>query len=534
MRKWGLLLAAAAMCIGTADAEVARGVVYNDENGNGQRDAGERGVKDVCVSNGVDVVQTGRDGSYEISVGDDTSIFVIKPSGWSPPMDHNGTVSRFYYTHKPNGAPDLKYPVVAPTGPLPASVDFPLRRVSEGKQFRMILLGDPQPRDQKEVDWLSHDVYTELLNLDADLGATLGDLMFNGLELYPEIIGQAGLVGVPWFHVIGNHDINFDAKETRLSDETYEYYLGPSYYASDYGKVTFLALNNIWWKPEEREYEGRFGEDQIAFVKNTLAHTDPDNLIVAMMHIPLWDCQDKDALLELLAPFQHTFSVSAHSHIQNNGFIEVPDAAAGHHHLNLMTACGSWMGGQYDETGIPHTMMRDGGPNGHALMHVDGNQYWVEFKAARRPADYQMEIAAPELVLSGDAAATEVVVNFFAGSEKAQLDMRLDKSGDWIPMERFSGIAPNYQREYDRENGLYRKVAELSGIDPADEKAMDKLKRELMEFTGRGLPEPRDTPHLWRAHLPADPAEGYHVIEVRAVDMWGKEHKGQRIVRVKE
>jgi len=532
MRIWAAAVVAAAVACG-AQADTARGVVFHDADNDGKRGTAEQGLGGIGVSNGVDVVLTGDDGAYELPVAGDTTIFVIKPGGWRTPMDHNGTVARFYYSHKPEGSPKQRFKGVEPTGPLPASIDFALTPAEEKEQFRMILLGDPQPRDQKDVDWLSHDVYVELLNLEADLGATLGDLMFDGLGLYPEIIGQAGLVGVPWFHVIGNHDINNDATEPRLSDETYERYLGPSYYASNYGKVHFLALNNIWWKPAEKEYEGRFGEDQVAFVRNSLKHVDPEALVVLMMHIPLWDCADAGQILEALAPFKHQFSLSAHTHVQQHLFMDLPDAAAGHHHLNLMTAGGSWMRGQMDEAGIPHTTMRDGGPNGHAIMHVDGSQYSVEFKAARRPADYQMDIAAPDLVKSAEAAASEVVVNFFSGNEKSVVEMRLDNSGEWLPMTQYTGIAPFYAQEYNREAALYAKIADLAEVDPADEKAMDKLKRELQEYLGRQLPEPGDTPHLWRANLPANPAEGYHVIHVRARDMWDKEHKAQRILRVK-
>ena len=49
----------------------ARGVVFHDANGNGQRDAGEKGLADVRVSNGVNIVKTDAEGKYEIGVDDD-------------------------------------------------------------------------------------------------------------------------------------------------------------------------------------------------------------------------------------------------------------------------------------------------------------------------------------------------------------------------------------------------------------------------------------------------------------------------------
>ncbi|MCG8434002.1 MAG: hypothetical protein MJA83_08225, partial [Gammaproteobacteria bacterium] len=45
----------AGWCIAIEDAssETARGVVFDDRNGNGEREAGESGVPGVLVSNGV-------------------------------------------------------------------------------------------------------------------------------------------------------------------------------------------------------------------------------------------------------------------------------------------------------------------------------------------------------------------------------------------------------------------------------------------------------------------------------------------------
>lgn len=51
--------------VGAFSAEqTASGIVFNDQNRNGIRDGGERGVKNVAVSNGRDVVLTNRHGEY--------------------------------------------------------------------------------------------------------------------------------------------------------------------------------------------------------------------------------------------------------------------------------------------------------------------------------------------------------------------------------------------------------------------------------------------------------------------------------------
>ncbi len=71
-------------------AEVARGYVFNDKNGNGIFDRNESGVRGVEVSNGREVVSTNGRGQYALPVSNDTILFVIKPRGWTTALDADG------------------------------------------------------------------------------------------------------------------------------------------------------------------------------------------------------------------------------------------------------------------------------------------------------------------------------------------------------------------------------------------------------------------------------------------------------------
>ena len=91
--------------------------------------------------------------------------------------------------------------------------------------------------------------------------------------------------------------------------------------------------------------------------------------------------------------------------------------------------------------------MRDGAPNGWSVIEFDGRDYSVRFKAARQPASYQLNIYAPESVSAGDAAATEVLVNVFAGSERSSVEMHIDgvdAEGVWTPLDRADRRDPYY------------------------------------------------------------------------------------------
>jgi hypothetical protein len=78
----------------------ARGTVFDADSGP------RTGVPGVIVSNGLDVVKTGADGSWSLPVGHGDSVFVIKPAGWALPVDPATNLPHFAYVHAPNGSPD--------------------------------------------------------------------------------------------------------------------------------------------------------------------------------------------------------------------------------------------------------------------------------------------------------------------------------------------------------------------------------------------------------------------------------------------
>ncbi|MEZ6138580.1 MAG: calcineurin-like phosphoesterase family protein [Pirellulaceae bacterium] len=496
-------------------ATKAQGFVFHDANGNGRRESTEAGIAGVRVSNGRDIVTTDQVGHYELSVSDDTILFVIKPRGWISPLNHDN-LPQFYYIHKPAGSPaSFKYPGVAPTGPLPDSVDFPLTPHDEPEKFKRLLFGDPQPRNLTEVEYIAHDVIEQIVADKAHgaaFGVTLGDIAFDDLTTLEPLNQAIALIGIPWYNVIGNHDLNYDAVDDRQSDETFERIYGPSYYAFDHGPAHFLVLDDVAWvgahDGQKAHYHAGLGPNQLEFIRRDLAGIPADQLVVLMMHIPLTEVDDRAELYRLIEQRPATVSISAHTHYMEHRLIGQEDGWQGperHHHIVNVTVCGSWWRGQPDERGIPHATMSDGGPNGYSIMEFDGQKYSLEFRAAGRPASYQMNIYAPELVSPANLATTVVLANVFAASESTECQMRVGES-KWMPMERVTLSDPAYLAEKAREDALNRTWTEL--------------------------PNPHPTPHFFRAMLPTQLPVGTHQIEIVARDPRGKEVTDHRIIRV--
>ena len=493
----------------------------------------------VRVSNGRDVVLTDRLGRYRLPVASGDVVFLTKPRGFALPLNADN-LPQFYRIHQPEGSPKATYPGIAPTGVLPTSLDWTLQEQAESDEFRVLLFGDPQSRNQEEIGFLTRDIIADVAGQKAAFGVSLGDQAFDDLTIYPNQNRAIAALGLPWFNVKGNHDMDYDAPDRTHAGETFKATFGPLYHSFDYGAAHFVILDNVAYegktnalaengRPDTKTLDGKrrgayhaeLGAKQLQWLENDLKTVPRDQLVVFLMHIPLVNLEaineegrranvrDLPAFFRLIEDRPNCLSISAHTHFQRHVFLgrEVGfNGAKPHHHFNSVTTCGSWWTGMPDEQGIPHTTMRDGAPNGYSFLNIKGNTYSIDFKAARREAGYQMNIYAPDEVARGEAAKTEILVNVFASSPKSKVEMQVG-NGPWSAMQLTTRPDPAY--------------------------VAAKTAQEAIPKNGaRKLPEIIDSPHLWAANLPANLPTGAHMIQVRTTDMWGKTHQDRRILRV--
>ena len=237
--------------------------------------------------------------------------------------------------------------------------------------------------------------------------------------------------------------------------------------------------------------------------------------------------RDRAALYSLLDKYPHTFSLSAHTHNQENRYVELGENW--HHHLVHGTCCGMWWGGPFDETGIPLSPMHDGAPKGYSIISFDKNTYSVEYRAARRPADYQMDVYLPDAISASDAV--EVSVNVFGGSKHSRVEMQVDGAEAWTPLEQYTGTAPFLEKLHGRQSAFVEKYAAAKGVSELTDEFIGQVRREFHEVF-RGLSKPSDTVHLWKAPLPGGLEPGVHVVTVRTEDMYGHVYMARRAFRV--
>lgn len=498
------------LCCTAYGQEVATGYVFLDANGNGKKDRKENGIQGVAVSNGTDVVLTDKSGHYSLSVHDDNVIFVIKPSGYQSPLNQYYQYKN-HYIHKPQGSPELKYAGVEPTGSLPKSIDFPLVSIDETKEFTALVFGDPQAYNLAEINYFNKGIIQDIKGIEGvSFGISLGDLVGDNLVLHEPYLKAISELELPWHHVIGNHDMNFDVEADSLSDETFEKNFGPVNYAFNYGNAHFIVLDNILY-PDPRDgkgYWGGFRKDQLDFVENNLKFVPKDKLIVLAFHIPLlhhnenaFRNADRQRLFDLLKDYPNVLAMSAHTHLQRHNFYGKKDGWEGvkpFHEYNAGTTSGDWYSGEYNAQGVPSSTMRDGTPRGYALLRITDNQYAIDYKVAGESADYQMEVFHPKVVNGNRNIGGGIVTNFFMGRKGDKVEYRIN-DGKWADMSYLEAQDPAYVTLWNRWN----------------------LTEELIP--GRRPSNPVTSTHLWQGNIPSKNLEaGEHTIEVRATDMFGR------------
>ena len=529
-----------------ADQDVLDGAVFDDRNRNSQQDPGERGIAGVEVSNGRKIVTTDRQGRYEISVRDGETVFLTQPAGYQVPVDEDN-VAQFFYTHMPAGSPELRYGGIDPTGPLPDAVDFPLARTTDtlSRDQRCLIGGDIQTYTQEEVDYALRGAFADLTQRTDFTGCGalfIGDIVGDDLDLYDQTRELTSLLNGPARFLPGNHDLDLDADYDHRFD-TYRSQFGPDYYSYDAGDVHVISLNTVQHSqgaPYNGTYNGGIDDEQLAWLRQDIANTPEDKLIVLATHIPLlnWHDQGSDrhqvdqvqAIHDIIGDrpavafggHSHTLEVMREGDSMEGwkslyGVDELP-----FDHITAGAISGDWYTGRVTEDGYPTALQRDGAVPGVFTLEAHGNRYEDSFIGTGRAASEQMSLGlntpayrdwydanrrnvgkAPSFETPLEVSADELgeswlTTNVWAGGTGTEVSVSID-----------SRPAQQAQRTQRLEGESKRVGAEFS--DPAAAQEQLVHGGSVAEASG----------HLWRLDLPEDLAPGEHTATVTQTDRYG-------------
>ena len=349
------------------------------------------GVAGVPVTDGRSVVQTGADGRFDLTAASTQPfVYLSVPAGYQIPQNETGT-ARVYR------------PLQAQGGAMKTQFELPpMRRSDEAHAF--VVLADPQTQTEAEMRKFHDEIVPDVQQTAAAMGdrplfgVGCGDLMYDDLSLFPEYERAVQRMGLPFWQVVGNHDLDFSASTDPGSTATFRQYFGPEYYSFDRGAVHYVVLDDVFWPGSDGfgsgtdDYIGYLDAAQLAWLEQDLALVEDGHTVVVFTHIPplsmAYARNDRDepggrgqvknraALYELLDPFD-AHILSGHVHENAHRF------ERGRHEHVIGTTCGAWWSGP---------ICYDGTPKGYAVYEVDGEDVRWRYQSAGHDASHQMHL----------------------------------------------------------------------------------------------------------------------------------------------
>ncbi len=344
--------------------------------------AAGRALSGVGITDGLQVVETERNGSYElITTPDRNLVWLSVPSGYRLPQNEFGITTGFERVQANRGGD--------------ARANFLLEPLeTDDSAHTMLLLPDVQTQDRQEMAWFHEQSVPDLVSTVRALGdrevfgISCGDIMYDDLTLYPDYERGVQRIGVPFFQVVGNHDLDLDEGTDEGSTTTFVRHFGPRYRSVDRGAVHYVILDNVFW--HGAGYLGYLDADQLTWLENDLRRVEHGRPVVVALHIPVLGTRhvrrgerspsptisvtNRELLYRLLEPYQ-AHVVCGHTHENEHNWV-----SGVHEHVSG-TVCGAWWSGP---------ICADGTPNGYAVYEVSGETIRWRYKCTGFDNDHQI------------------------------------------------------------------------------------------------------------------------------------------------
>lgn len=310
------------------------GYVFIDKNNNGLRDKNEEGVKDVSVSNLINVVKTTSEGFYQLPTSNENQFIVISlPTGYA---------TKNWWLKSSS-----------------ETVDFPLTITSTKSSFSFIHASDTHI-SEKSIGRMQK--LREIVDANKpDFVLVTGDLVKDALRVsekeatgyYNLYVQEIKKFSVPVWSVPGNHEIfgierhlSLVGKDHPLyGKKMYHHYLGPNYYSFNYGGIHFVGLDDVDF--EDTWYYGHVDSTQFNWLKQDLENTPVSTPVITFNHIPFFSGGLSTTTYTEAGPartlerengvlqFRHVAS-NAHELVDLISAHPYPIALSGHYHIRQL------------------------------------------------------------------------------------------------------------------------------------------------------------------------------------------------------
>ena len=383
-------------------------------------------LEGVAVTDGINVTVTDKKGNYKLLSNNTAEfIYISLPAGYIIP--HEKGIAKFYQTINSKGT---------------QKTDFNLEKLeTSDDKHNFVVWADTQMISKKDAEQLKAQSAPDLKALVQSYpkgtlfhGIGCGDLVWDHFELFDDYKEAIAMTGVTFYNVIGNHDMDIDARTDDFSSKTFKQQFGPTYYSFNRGAIHYVVLDDVFFIGTAKKYIGYITENQLQWLQQDLALVKPGTTVVVSLHIPTntgaarrankeeefgGTVSNRKQLYKILAPYK-VHIMSGHTHFnekwEEENIIE-------HNHG---TVCGAWWTGP---------ICGDGTPSGYGVYEVEGSDIKWYYKSTGKPKEHQIKIHAKG---AAKDYADEVAVNVWNWDNKWKVEWFEDGVAKGLMQQRVS------------------------------------------------------------------------------------------------
>lgn len=350
----------------------------------GKVQSNRKGIAGVVVTDGRSVVVTDKNGQYKFNSYEEAEfVYISIPSGYAFPTN-NGVAAFYAPIPKRNGV------VVN---------NFTLEKLkTDDNRHQFVVWADTQMISKADCEQLKKESVPDLKALVQSYGNEAlfhgigcGDLVWDKFDLFTDYKEAIQMTGIPFYNVIGNHDMDIDSRTDDYSAQTFKQQFGPTYYSFNRGQIHYVVLDDVFFVGTAKRYIGYINESQLKWLERDLQWVKPGTTVVVSVHIPTntgairrkkikeefgGTVSNRKQLYKLLRPYK-VHIMSGHTHF-NESWEE--DNIMEHNHG---TVCGAWWTGP---------ICSDGTPSGYGVYEVEGSELKWYYKSTGKEESHQLRV----------------------------------------------------------------------------------------------------------------------------------------------